>query len=82
MIESHGFAGFGEKVDDLADTDMGKVALELGGVGKNDLIEQRARIGILKLHLSVPTLIQQIIRSDFLPANDEWDLDRVFNGNG
>lgn len=71
MVESHGFTGFGEKVDNLADTNMGKVALQLDGVGKNDLTEQRARIGIMKLYLLVMALIQEISRSYFLSPNDE-----------
>ena len=75
MIEGHGFAGFGEKIDNLADPDMGKVALELGWIGENDPFKQGTRVGIMEFNFSVPALIQQILCGNFLPAQDEgnWD---------
>ncbi len=75
MVKGHGFAGFGKEVDDLADTHGGKVALELNGIGEHDPVKQGSRVGIWKFNPFVPALIQQILRDNLLPANDEGDLD-------
>jgi hypothetical protein len=77
MIKGHGFAGFGKEVDDLADTHGGKVTLELCRIRKHDPVKQGARVRIIKLNLFVPALIQQILRGNFLPAQDEGDWDEV-----
>ncbi|GMV65617.1 MAG: hypothetical protein AMXMBFR75_14150 [Candidatus Hinthialibacteria bacterium] len=77
MIKGHGFACFGKKVDDLADTHRGKVALELNGIGEYDPVQQGTRVRKMKLILSVPALIQQILCSDYLTAQDEGNLDGV-----
>ncbi|MCG3140668.1 MAG: hypothetical protein HDKAJFGB_01768 [Anaerolineae bacterium] len=77
MIEGHGFAGFGKEVDDLADTHIRKVALELNGIGEHDPVKQGTRVGVIELICSVPALIQQILRGNFLPAQDEGDWDGV-----
>jgi len=77
MIKGHGFAGFGKEVDDLVDTHRGKVALELNGIGEHDPVKQGTRVGIIKLNLFVPALIQQILRGNFLTAQDEGNWDGV-----
>jgi hypothetical protein len=78
MVEGHGFAGFGKKVDDLADTHGGKVALELCRIRKHDPVKQGARVGIRKFNPFVPALIQQILRGNFLTTQDDGDLDGMF----
>ncbi|HMM97740.1 MAG TPA: hypothetical protein PKC99_01930 [Anaerolineales bacterium] len=78
MIKGHGFACFGKEVDDLANMYGGKVTLELYWIRKHDPVKQGTRVGIKELILSVPALVQQILCSDFLPAQDERDLDGLF----
>jgi len=74
MAKHHGFVNFGQKVDDLADTEMRRIVLELGVIGKNDLTEQRAWIEERKLHPSILALIQHIWRVNFLKDERQHDL--------